>query len=152
MEDMNNTSPRRRILPVVALALPFAIALSGCSVIDEVAHKMRTEHFDTAAELGDDWEGDASWLPSDATDIRIRESTINDTAVLLATSDADLDPAVCTPVSRQSAPAYSMEDTPDVYAADRVYACGVWTVMASGDGWYGWNPSHPDEQAQSPTQ
>lgn len=149
---MNSTSPRRRILPVVALALPFAIALSGCSVIDEVAHKMHTEHFDTAAELGDDWEGDASWLPSDATDIRIRESTINDTAALLATSDADLDPAVCTTVSRLSAPAYSMEDAPDVYGADQVYACGAWTVMASGDGWYGWNPSHPDEKAQSPAQ
>ncbi|MET0843647.1 MAG: hypothetical protein ABWY23_07340 [Mycetocola sp.] len=148
---MNSTSPRLRLLPALALALPLGIALSGCSVIDEVAHKMRTEHFDTAAELADDWQGDAPWLPSDATDIRIRESTINDTAVILATSGTDLDPAVCTPVSRQSAPAYSMDDAPDVYAADEVYACGVWTVMASDDGWYGWNPGHRDEQAQSPT-
>ena len=112
---------------------------------------MRSVSFDTAAEVEDEWTGEAAWLPSDATDIEIRESTINDTAVILATSDATLDPELCAAVPRQSAPAYHVDGGPNVYKATEAFACGAWTVMPAKDGWLGWTPGHPDEAKQSPT-
>ena len=144
-------TPRHARLFAVLTAAPLALVLSGCSVVDEFAHKMRSASFDTAAELTTEWEGDAAWLPDDATDIEIRESTINKTAVVLASSGDKLDPALCSLVPRQSAPAYELEGSPSVYDVDEVFACGDWAVMASESGWFGWNPSHPDEARQSPT-
>lgn len=146
---MYKTSHHARSLALL-VAVPVAFVLSGCSVVDQVAHKMRTVSFGTAAELTDKWKGNASWLPSDATDIEIRESTVNDTAVIFATSDATLDPELCTVVPRQSAPAYQLDGAPSAYAASEVFACGEWTVMTAEDGWLGWTPNHPDEAKQSP--
>ena len=147
---MTKTAHRARSFALLAV-LPLAVVLSGCSVIDAAAHKMRSVSFDTATEVTDEWKGEATWLPSDATDIEIRESTINDTAVMLAASDATLDPELCVVVPRQSAPVYQLDGAPNVYKADEVFACGVWTVMAAEDGWLGWTPNHPDEAKQSPT-
>lgn len=148
MKDMN--THQTRILAALAAAASLSVVLSGCSLVDELAHKMRSVSYDTAAELADEWEGDAPWLPADATGIRIQESTMNDTAVILASSSAELDTALCAVVPRRSAPAYQMEGAPNAYKADTVFACGVWAVVASDDGWFGWNPSHPEEQKQSP--
>lgn len=147
---MNKTAHRARSFALLT-AIPLALVLSGCSVVDEVAHKMRSASFDTAAELTDEWTGEAAWLPTDATDIEIRESTMNDTAVILATSAATLDPELCSPVSRQSGPSYQLDGAPDVYKTTDAFACGDWTVIAAKDGWLGWTPNHPDEAKQSPT-
>ena len=147
---MNKSSRRVRFSALFA-AVPLAVVLSGCSVVDELAHKMRSVSYDTAAEVTAEWEGDAPWLPSDAIDISIRESTVNDTAVVLVTSDATLDPELCTDVPRQSAPAYQVDGAPSAYDASDAFACGAWTVMAAENGWLGWTPSHPDEEEQSPT-
>ena len=100
---MNKTPHRARYFAIF-IAVPLAIVMSGCSMIDEAAHKMRSVSFETAAAATDEWKGTAAWLPSDATDIEIRESTVNATAVILATSDATLDPELCAVVTRQSAP------------------------------------------------
>ncbi|GHD52915.1 hypothetical protein D9V29_12235 [Mycetocola manganoxydans] len=147
---MNKTAHRARTFALLS-TIPLALALTGCSVVDGFNPKEQSVSFDTAAEVTDRWKGDAAWLPADATAIEIRESTIDDTAVLLAASDAELDPELCAVVSRQSAPAYQVEGSPDPYKAGEVFACGTWTVMAAEDGWFGWNPNHPDEAQQSPT-
>ena len=147
---MNKTSHPARYFALL-IAVPLALVISGCSVLDEAAHKMRSVSFDTSAEVTDEWKGTAAWLPSDATDIEIRESTVNDTAVILATSDATLDPALCTVVPRQSAPAYQLDGAPSAYDATEALACGAWTVTATEDGWLGWTPNHPDEAKKSPT-
>lgn len=138
-------------LLAVAATIPLALVFSGCSVVDELAHKTRSASFDTAAELTAEWEGDAAWLPADATDIEIRESTTDTVAVILASSGDELDPALCTLVPRQSAPAYELEGSASAYDVDEVFACGEWAVMASETGWFGWNPNHPGEAQQSPT-
>lgn len=147
---MKKASHRARSFALLA-AVPLAIVLSGCSVVDEAVYKMGSVSFDTAAEVADEWKGEATWLPSDATDIEIRESTADDTAVILAISDATLDPELCAVVPRQSAPIYQLDGAPSAYDASDVFACGVWTVMAADDGWLGWTPNHPDEAQQSPT-
>ncbi|GAA3214004.1 hypothetical protein [Microbacterium terregens] len=146
-----NKPPHAARYFALLIAVPLAIALSGCSVVDEVAHKMKSVSFATAAEVSDEWKGDAAWLPSDATDIMIRESTVNDTAVILATSAAALDPELCSVVPRRSQPVYELDGAPSAYDATEAYACGQWTVMAAEDGWFGWTPNHPDEATQSPT-
>lgn len=144
-----NTAPR--LLLVSAAAASVLIALAGCSVVEELAYKQRDLSYDTAAELTSDWDGTAAWVPDDATGVRIVESSgEDDTAVLILTSAEELDEAVCAPIDRQSGPAYDPGDAPDPYAMSDAWSCGVWTVVATDDGWYGWTPNHPDEEAQSP--
>jgi hypothetical protein len=53
-------------------------------------------------------------------------------------------------VPRQSANVYAFDDTPDVYAMDTLWACGVWSVVPTDTGWFGWTPNSPDEEAASP--
>lgn len=36
---------------------------------------------------------------------------------------------------------------PDAYDADTVFACGDWSVIPTGDGWYGWTPNSAEERS-----
>ncbi|RWZ67701.1 hypothetical protein ELQ92_00005 [Labedella populi] len=143
-----NTTPRRTVA-TLALTL-IAAALTGCSATDALIHKEKTGEYADVTALAD-WDGNAPWVPSDATDIRTHESTDGKSAVLLLDSSTELDPTLCAEIDRQSAPAFSIEGAPDVYKTDRVFACGDWTVAPAEDGWYGWTPSDPDEKDQSPS-
>ena len=145
------TRHRRTTAFVLAAVIPAALVLSGCSLVDEVVYQQKSEQFDTAADLVSDWSGDAPWVPDDATDIRIRESMNGEVVSLLLASDEELDPTTCGEVTRESGPSYAIDDAPDAYGATDAYACGVWTVIASDDGWYGWTPNDRDEQAASPS-
>lgn len=126
--------------------------LAGCSVIEEAVYQRHSSTFADAAAMRDGNDLALSWVPSDATDIQLVESTregASDAAVLLVSGDA-LDPAECAEIDRQSGPMLNIETGPDPYAMQKAFACGAWTVVPSDDGWYGWTPNHPDEQAQSP--
>lgn len=135
-----------RALLLTTLALPAVAALTGCSVLDDLAYKQRSIQFDDAASASADWGRDAPWVPGDATDIRIVESTNADDAVLLADSASGLDPALCSAVARQSGPAYEIEGAPDAYSAADVMVCGEWAVIPSESGWYAWTPLAPGER------
>lgn len=126
-------------------------ALSGCAALEGVFTKQQSAEYATAADAGEAGI-DAEWIPADATDIRVTRSTAADApdAVVLLASAADLAPGVCAEVERQSAPSYSIDGAPDVYAADTVFACGAWSVVAADGGWYGWTPNHPHEAEQAP--
>ncbi|MFB4349675.1 hypothetical protein [Microbacterium sp. CR_7] len=145
---------RRNLLTSVAavgLLASVALTASGCAVVDGLVHKQKSAEYTDAAAFAADGDLDAPWLPADGTQIRVTRSTQADDAVLAAESGEELDPAVCAEVPRQSAPAYTLDDTVDVYDLDTVFACGDWTVAKTSDGWLGWTPNHPDEAAQSPT-
>lgn len=72
---------------------------------------------------------------------------MNDTtASLLVRSDQRLDPSQCVEVERLSAPQYDVAGAPEAYEFARAYACGVWTVIPTDTGWYGWTPNSPREQ------
>jgi len=133
------------LLPIAALA---ATALSGCAVMDDLRHESSTD-FATVSELSDGWDKTAPWLPADASDIRTREATNGDSAILRATSTADLDPAQCAEIERQSAPVYEQDWSPNAFV-DHAWVCGDWTVIPTEDGWFGWTPNDPDEKALSP--
>lgn len=143
-----NTTPRRTVV-TLALTLIAATALTGCTAVSTILQKEKTGEYADVTAL-DDWDGNAPWVPSDATDIRTHESTDGKAAVLLLDSATDLDPTLCAEIDRESAPAFSIEGSPDVYKTDRVFACGDWTVAPADDGWYGWTPNDPDEKKQSP--
>ncbi|MBX9472046.1 hypothetical protein [Microcella sp.] len=136
-----------RFVPLTLVALVSAAALTGCSIGDALNNE-RVSEFSTTTELSQNWERTAPWLPNDATGIRIRETPDAAPAVLLATSSADLDPSVCVETERLSGPVFSVDGAPNPYT-DSAYACGDWTVIPSADGWYGWTPNHPDEQAEA---
>ncbi|WP_214466423.1 hypothetical protein [Microbacterium flavescens] len=148
----SRTSARLAALALVAAA---AVAVPGCAVVDELVYKQRSSSFDALADAPDASVAHAAWVPADATDIQIVESTNADAgnATLLLTSSAPLDPDLCVEVDRQSAPSYAIDGAPEIYGengAATVFACGAWSVVASDDGWFGWTPNHPDEHARSP--
>jgi hypothetical protein len=146
------TTTRRRARTALALSATAAaaLALSGCGSLESVVHRESSSTYDDAAQLASDWGKTAPWLPVDASDISIRESTQGDPASLVAVSGSALDPAQCAEVDRQSAPTFALDGAPDVYSFDRVWACGDWAVVPTDDGWYGWTPNDPDEKAASP--
>ncbi len=149
---MKTTRASTRVFVIGVITAFVASALPACSAMDEVAHKVRSEHFTSTKQLAAKWDGTATWVPTDGTDIRVRESTVARDAVILVTSEAALDPVLCPVVDRQSAPEYNIDGAPDAYTAKNVYACGAWSVIRAKGGWLGWTPNHPHEQEQSPAQ
>jgi hypothetical protein len=145
---LNDPMKNIRTFPVVLTAAVSVVALTGCAGIGDALQNESSVRFDTTAEVTAQWDKTAPWLPEDATGIRIRESVQGDPAVLLSTSAAELDPALCVETERKSAATFSEEWSPDSYV-DTVFACGDWAVIPTGTGWYGWTPNHPDEKAAS---
>lgn len=140
----------KKLLLLPLLLLP----LTGCSAIMDVVHSESESHFDDGAALFDSGAinaNDAPWLPTDATDITLRESTKTDvtaTAVIGFTSDSDL--VGCETTERLSLPSYAVEWGPDddaIVATDTVTSCGDWVFIPTDDGWFGWTPSAPGEQS-----
>ncbi|MGV8858712.1 hypothetical protein [Rhodoglobus sp.] len=140
---MRNTLPS--ITTAAALAI-LLVSLAGCSAISDTLHNESTSEFASASDLVKDWDTKALWVPENAQEIRIRESTPGDAAILRATTDSKLDPQLCVEVERQSAATFDADWAPDSYV-DKVFACGDWAVIPADGGWFGWTPNHPDEKS-----
>jgi hypothetical protein len=138
---------RTALIPTTVLLLGMP-ALSGCSAVDGILHKQSTQSFDDLESFRADAAVDAGWVPSDATDITVRTSTLKDAAdavVLVRSAEASL-PGDCVAAPRTSAPAWVLDDAPSAYEADEVWVCGNWSVIPAEDGWYGWTPNSDEEQ------
>jgi hypothetical protein len=149
---MSNNNPRNRshLAPLAATSVVALMALPGCALIDQLNGNQRSSEFADASAVPAEWSDRAPWLPADARGIRVMESTVNeDAASILVSSGAALSTDLCTEVPRLSAPTMEVPDAPDVYAAEQVLACGNWSVIPAGDGWYGWTPNADDERAAS---
>lgn len=140
----------RTALVAPALLAVAALSLTGCSAYENLVHKQATSTFDDVDAFRDGAGTDADWLPADATGIVVRTSTIENTpdAVVLLTSDSELS-TQCAEVERRSAPTWALEEAPDPYDAKTVFACGEWSVIDTGTGWYGWTPNSEDERAEA---
>jgi hypothetical protein len=131
------------LIPVLVLAL------SGCSAVADFLHNESESQFDDAATLFDSGvltENEALWLPSDATEITLRESTKGGTAVIGFSSESEL--RGCASTDRLSMPAYAVEWGPEGDAIAKmttVQSCGDWVFVPTADGWFGWTPSAPGE-------
>lgn len=131
-----------------ALVLLGLTSLAGCSAYDSIVHKQATSTFDDVEAFDDGAEVDAGWIPTDATDITVRTSTLEnaaDAVILLSSASALADD--CTEVERLSAPAWVLDDAPDPYTAKTVFACGDWSVMSTDSGWFGWTPNSDEERS-----
>lgn len=138
----------RTALAAPALIVVGLISLTGCSAYDSIVHKQATSTYDDVEAFVEGTAVAADWIPADATEITVRTSTIEnaaDAVVLLASGSAL--PGDCTEVERRSAPAWVLDDAPDPYKAKTVFACGDWSVMTTGDGWFGWTPNSQEERA-----
>jgi hypothetical protein len=120
----------------------------------DVVHSESESHFDDGAALFDSAvldANDATWLPTDASDITLRESTKSDvtaTAIIGFRSAAEL--VDCEKTERRSLPAYNVDwapDDKDIVAETTVMSCGDWVFIPTADGWFGWTPSAPQEKA-----
>lgn len=123
--------------------------LTGCTTISDVLYHQESNRFASADELTEDWDKTAPWLPEDATDIKTHESTTGPPAILAATTATALDPTMCAEVTRESSPEFVQSWSPGDTYVDSVWACGEWAVLRTDNGWFGWTPSDPDEQAKS---
>ena len=146
---------RRFLRPALLAAglLTAALALQGCGVVENIAHKKHSSTFPTVTALQQESDLDIAWMPGDATDIRVVQSTLagaSDASVLLTSTTNTLDPEICAEVDRRSGPSYAIEGAPSVYASATVFACGDWSVIAASDGWFGWTPNASAEAARSP--
>jgi hypothetical protein len=141
--------PDRRLLTAGAAALLAVAGLAGCTATNDLLHSTSTTHVDERTDMPG---GAPSWVPEDASDIRIVTGTDGGATSVLLVSAADLNPA-CVETPRLSAPTVEVEGAPDVYdvKAATVFSCGDWTVAASPDGWYGWTPATEDEAAPTTT-
>ena len=138
-----------RLTFALVLATGGALALAGCSAIQDGFAQEVTTEFPDAAAARSQWDVTVPWLPDDATAIVTKKKPEGDVASVLVNSSSALDPATCAEVDRESAPTVNVPDAPDVYAETRVFACGQWSVAATDEGWYGWTPNSPGEKTQA---
>ena len=138
----------------IALALipVLALSLTGCSAITDLVRNESESSFADGGELFDSGvltANEATWLPTDAADITVRESTKDGaTAVIGFATESDL--LGCAPTDRLSLPAYAVEwgpDDDDIVKTTTVQSCGDWVFVATADGWFGWTPSAPGEHS-----
>ncbi|MDJ1114561.1 hypothetical protein [Microbacterium dauci] len=116
------------------------LIVSGCAVVDDVVHGKAATTYSTAAELADDRDIAAAWLPDDATEIEVVSSTRTaDTASIVFRSDEGV--RGCVTTERRSAPTMVIDSGPDVYAIDEVMVCGDWAVVESDGLFSGWTPA-----------
>lgn len=135
---------------ILALGVLAALSMTGCTAIGEQLHHEASHRFGSTADIAGNWGKSAPWLPADSTDIRTHESTIGNPAILRATTKERLDPAHCAQIDRQSAPTFDQPWSPRSVYVHKVWVCGDWAVIPTGNGWFGWTPNDPDEKALSP--
>lgn len=138
----------RTALAAPALLLAAGVALTGCSAYESLVHKRTTSTFDDVSAFREAGEVEADWLPGDATEITLRTSTVDEAAdaVILLTSASPL-VGGCTEVERYSAPSWTLDGAPDPYDDETVFACGDWSVIETGTGWFGWTPNSDEERS-----
>lgn len=134
----------------VAAGGALTLSLAGCTGIEQALSQEVTTEYTDAADVAARADTTVPWLPADATGIVVKTKRDGEVATALARSGSPLDTATCVEMERQSAPTVHIDDAPDVYAKDRVFACGAWSVIATADGWYGWTPNSPGEKEKSP--
>lgn len=151
--DMTITTPRSRHLLASLTVVAALLTVSGCSAVTDFLQNQESMEFETTQQLREEGRIDVAWVPDDGVEIKMIATADNDEiASLLVTTTSPLDSEKCAEVQRESAPQLGVEGAPDSYKSTTVFACGNWSVIPSGSGWYGWTPNDADEEAASPQQ
>lgn len=137
----------KKLIPVLLVGA--TLSLTGCSAVENLLYGEETHHYDDVETLAEDWSGATTveWMPGDASDITIRQSTDGTVAILGFASGEELD---CPEVERLSGPTFGDDWAPSDVYVDTVFACGSWAMIPTDTGWYGWTPSAPGEREGAP--
>src|SRR5690606_3441621 len=96
-EQAGSMNRRTTVLALATAGMLLAgAALTGCSVIDELAYQRTSTTYESAAAQRDGGPA-AAWVPADATEIQITRTTRTDAgdATMLLRSAESLDPDLC---------------------------------------------------------
>ena len=131
----------KKLTALVGLGLVASVGLTGCAALHDAATSRHDLQFDSYTAAHDDWSSLPSWIPTDATAIRLRETTNAPIAVVKLTSSTD--PVGCEPADRKYVPGIGGGWLPTDYPHS-VLRCGDWEVMPIEGGWFGWTVSETD--------
>jgi hypothetical protein len=137
--------PRTRRLGLAVAAVPLVVALSGCSVVAAFTPHVEPAIYDTAKDFQAAHNPTVpvpSFLPDDATVIRVDYDTQTGEAIMTYASAKQLVPNVCTKVT--TAPKPTIQDSwwPTTGIPAKVSLCpGNWSVFSVGGQLYAARPA-----------
>ncbi|WP_295119198.1 hypothetical protein [uncultured Leifsonia sp.] len=137
--------PRTRRLGLAVAAVPLVAALSGCSVVAAFTPHVEPAIYDTVKDYkaaSHPTVAAPSFMPDDATVIRIDYDTQTGEAIMTYASAKQLAPKVCTKVT--TAPKPTIQDSwwPTTGIPEKVSLCpGNWSVFAIGSQLYAARPA-----------
>ncbi|MFK3669682.1 hypothetical protein ACI2IX_05865 [Leifsonia aquatica] len=132
--------PRPRTVGLIAAASAAALALSGCSVVEAFSPHVDAQIFDTAKEFKaakTSTFGSPTFVPDDATIIRVDYDTQTGAAILTYASPTLLAKDVCT--GQTTAPKPAIQDSwwpVDAVPATASKCPGGWSAFAIGQQVY----------------
>lgn len=132
--------PSRRSLLLVAASAAAALALSGCTALQDTFQVGEREFtYDTAAEAEASSESFRfqGFLPDDASDVRLIAQLDGHAAVMRWTSSTVFTSEHCTATTVTSRPEIEADWLPDPLPDDGS-ACSDWTVVRSEETQVAW--------------
>jgi len=131
----------KKLTALVGAGLAASALLAGCASLQDAATHRHDLTFDTYTIASQKWESIPSWIPTDATAIRLRETTNAPVAVVQVNTTGE--PAGCEPADRKYLPGIGGGWLPTDYP-HAILRCGDWEVMPVTSGWFGWTVSETD--------
>ena len=129
--------PRFRPVAAVVSATVVAVALSGCSVVSAFTPHVDAAIFDTAKELTPSATasfGPVSFIPADATIVRVDYDTQNTAAILTYTSKTHFVKGTCEKAAAIPKPAVQDSWWPTAAIPAQGVSCpGGWTAFVIGN-------------------
>ncbi|MDR6613971.1 hypothetical protein [Leifsonia sp. 1010] len=129
--------PRIRTAGVIATTSALALALSGCSVLTAFEPHVDSAIWDTAKEMkasNTALFGSPTFVPDDATVIRVDYDTQNGSAIMTYTSHTRVAPNTCQKDTAIPKPAIEDSWWPVQGIPDKASDCGGgWVAFAVGD-------------------
>lgn len=114
--------------------------VTGCGVVDDVAHGTSQSSFANVQMMEQDRGEALEWLQDDAQRLVLVASTRSDDTESLV-FESEQGPTGCKTVERESAPTMTVPGGLDVYAVKDVALCGKWAVAQKDGHFYAWTPA-----------
>lgn len=128
---MAHHSATARPLLGLALLVLAATALTGCGAMGSALGTSHTSLvYDSAADAhkGITTLPSISWIPEDATSVRVKYSSEGPGALMMVRSQTPADALKCTPAEAQPLPDLSESWWP-TELPEKVHLCGSWAVF-----------------------
>ncbi|MDA3803966.1 MULTISPECIES: hypothetical protein [Clavibacter] len=134
--------PSARSLVAVPITVVLALSLGGCGAARTVGGMTSPADARVYAAAADAEGRLPSWIPADATDVRIKTSLRGEGAILAFRSATPADALGCT-AAPADAPPPAVQDTwwPDPSPTAAMTCGDGWLTAAAGDAVHAWLPA-----------